>query len=541
MTQNTSLPKRISTFSLMMTGVTTIIGSGWLLSTQKIASMAGPASLLSWVLGAFIALLVGLFYIEIGSIYPSSGGIGYYSHITHGRFCGFLTSWINWLSIVAVPPIEAQAVIQYLSQLSPSFSHFYDLSSHNLTGTGILFAFVLMLLFMALNYWSIKLFLRFNNFFTILKVTIPILTIAALFYSGLHRENFGTTLQTFMPFGWNSIFASVVACGVVMSFNGFQSPLTFSEEIASPKRQLPIAVLGSIGFSLIIYVLLQIVFVGSLSPSALAQGWGQINFRSPYVQLLMIANFQLLVSAVYMGSVVSPGVCAVSFVASSARILFSLSRERHLPKSLSTLHPKYSSPWNGIVVSIIVGSIFLLFFKGWYSLVAVISVLHLFSYVPAPIVTIANRLKHGRSAPKSGHFSLPFAHVLAPALLFLLSVLIFSAGFPLTDEMAVLMIPGLAFYFYYEYKERRMRAFGLAFKGASWLIIYVIGISLITYLGNHTGNAIQTMPHSMAIMLLLVLSLVTYIYGAYFAYSPETYLTAGKINDTPDKAALLAD
>lgn len=528
MSNNSALHKRISTFSLTMTGVTTIIGSGWLLSTQKIAAMAGPASLLSWGLGAFIAMLVGFFYIEIGSAHPSAGGIGYYSHITHGRFCGFLTSWINWLSIVAVPPIEAQAVIQYMSQLSPSFTRFYDVTSHNLTGIGIIFAFGLMVLFMLLNYWSIKFFLRFNNFFTLLKVAIPILTIIALFSTGLHKENFGTTVQTFMPFGWGSIFASVVSCGVVMSFNGFQSPLTFSEEIASPKRQLPIAVLGSIAISLVVYLLLQIVFVGSISPSALANGWGEINFRSPYVQLLLLANFQLLVSAVYIGSVVSPGVCAVTFVASSGRIMLSLSREGHMPKFLSSLHSKYNTPWNAIIMNTLVGSIFLLCFKGWYSLVAVISVLHLFSYVPAPIVTIANRLKHGRSARNSGHFTLPFAHVLAPALLFLLSVLIFSAGWPLADEMALLIVPGLAFYFYYEYKEDRVGSFWEAFKGASWLVFYILGISLITYLANHTGASTQVIGHSTGIWLLLVLSIITYIYGAYFAYSRETYVRGSK-------------
>ncbi len=528
MSNNTALHKRISTFSLTMTGVTTIIGSGWLLSTQKIAAMAGPASLLSWVLGAFIAMLVGFFYIEIGSAHPSAGGIGYYSHITHGRFCGFLTSWINWLSIVAVPPIEAQAVIQYMSQLSPTFTRFYDVTSHNLTGIGIIFAFGLMILFMLLNYWSIKFFLRFNNFFTLLKVAIPILTIIALFSTGLHKENFGTTIQTFMPFGWGSVFASVVSCGVVMSFNGFQSPLTFSEEIASPKRQLPIAVLGSIAISLVVYLLLQIVFVGSISPSALAHGWESINFRSPYVQLLLLANFQLLVSAVYIGSVVSPGVCAVTFVASSGRIMLSLSREGHMPKFLSSLHSKYNTPWNAIIMNTVVGSIFLLCFKGWYSLVAVISVLHLFSYVPAPIVTIANRLKHGRSARDSGHFTLPFAHVLAPALLFLLSVLIFSAGWPLADEMALLIIPGLAFYFYYEYKEDRVGSFWEAFKGASWLVFYILGISVITYLANHTGASTQLIGHSAGIWLLLVLSIITYIYGAYFAYSRETYVRGSK-------------
>lgn len=538
MNKNISLPKGISTFSLTMTGVTTIIGSGWLLSTQKIASMAGPASLLSWGLGALIALMVGFFYIEIGSSHPSTGGIGYYSHITHGRFCGFLTSWINWLSIVAVPPIEAQAMVQYLSQLSPSFTRFYDLNSHNLTGAGIIFAFFLMLLFMMLNYWSIKLFLRFNNFFTLLKITIPILTIGALTYSGLHAQNFGSTFQEFMPFGWNSIFTSVVACGVVMSFNGFQSPLNFSEEIISPKRQLPIAVIGSIALSLIVYLLLQIVFVGSISPANLAQGWQHINFRSPYVELLMLANFQLLVSAVYIGSVVSPGVCAVTFVASSSRIMLSLSREGHMPKILGALHSKYRTPWNSVIASILIGSIFLLIFKGWYSLVAVISVLHLFSYVPAPIVTIANRMKHGSLGRKSGQFWLPCAHILAPLLLFLLSVLIFSAGWPLADEMAILIIPGLAFYFYYELKDRKHEPFMHAFRGASWLIIYIIGISIITYLGNNSYISAQVITYPTSLVLLFLLSLITYVYGAYFAYDRAAYVTprtviANELGDIP--------
>lgn len=525
MDKNISLPKGLSTFSLTMTGVTTIIGSGWLLSTQKIASMAGPASLLAWGLGAFIALLVGFFYIEIGSSHPSTGGIGYYSHITHGRFCGFLTSWINWLSIVAVPPIEAQAMVQYLSQLSPGFARFYDLSSHNLTSSGIIFAFVLMLLFMMLNYWSIKLFVRFNNFFTLLKIAIPILTIGALFYAGLHTENFGSNFQEFMPFGWGSVFTSVVACGVVMSFNGFQSPLNFSEEIASPKRQLPIAVIGSIVLSLIVYLLLQIVFVGSISPTSLAQGWHQINFRSPYVELLLLANFQLLVSAVYIGSVVSPGVCAVTFVASSARIMLSLSREGHMPKVLGVLHPKYRSPWNSVVANILIGSLFLLVFKGWYSLVAVVSVLHLFSYVPAPVVTIANRLKHGSLGRNSGQFWLPCAHVLAPLLLFLLSILIFSAGWPLADQMALLILPGLIFYCYYEFKDRKHEPFMHAFRGASWLIFYILGISLITYLGSNNNHMAQPISYTTSMVLLFVLSLITYVYGAYFAYDRETYIT----------------
>ena len=519
--QKVSFKKNISIFSLTMTGITAIIGSGWLLGTQKIAEIAGPAGLLSWAIGAFVALLVALFYIEIGSCFPSSGGIGYYSHRTHGRFCGFLTSWINWLSIVAVPPIEAQAIIQYLSQLSPSLQPLYQTSSHNLSSVGIMCALALMLLFMLINYWSVRFFIRFNNFFTIIKIIVPILTILALFMSGMHHENFGNSVQTFMPFGWKSVLVSVVACGVVMSFNGFQSPLTFSEEIKSPKRMLPIAVIGSIVFCFLVYLLLQYVFIGAIDPKLLAQvGWAGINYRSPYVELLMLANLQIMVTLIYINSAITPGACGTAFLASGSRIMFSLSKEHHLPQALSRLHPLYHNPRNAIIMCTLIGSIFLFVFKGWYQLVAVISVIHLFSYVPAPIITIANRLKHQGLLQARDQFMAPLAVLIAPILLFILSVLLFYAAWPLTGKILIFIIPGLFFYAYYELTFYKGKDFLEMLKGASWMWLYFIGLMLISYFGNNANTPGQNyLSTTTSLYLLAGLSLVIFVYGAYFAYT----------------------
>ncbi len=517
MEQTVNFKKNISTFSLTMTGVTAIIGSGWLLGTQKIAMLAGPASVISWVLGAFVALLVGLFYIEIGSAHPSAGGIGYYSHLTHGRFCGFLTSWINWLSIVAVPPIEAQSIAQYLSQLNPEFAHIYNVTTHNLTLPGLSFAILLMLIFMYINYWSVQFFIRFNNFFTVLKIIVPILTIICLTYNGLHSQNFGSNLHQFMPFGFKAVLTSIVTCGVVMSFNGFQSPLTFSEEIRSPKTQLPIAVITSILFALVIYILLQLVFIGSIDPTKLAQGWASINYRSPYVDLLIAANIQIMVTTVYIGSVISPGVCGAAFLASSSRVLYSLSHEKHLPAFLSKLHPEFNNPRNAIVLCTLVGFIFLVLFKGWFELVAVISVMHLFSYLPAPIITIAHRKKNPAILHAKHQFIVPFGKIFAPILLFILSVLLFYAKWPLTGEMLVLILPGLCFYFYYEYHTYHYKGFMKALKGASWLIYYIIGISLIAYAGDNPTLGQNFFNSTESVICLALLSLTTYIFGAFLA------------------------
>lgn len=89
--------------------------------------------------------------------------------------------------------------------------------------------------------------------------------------------------------------------------------------------------------------------------------------------------------------------------------------------------------------------------------------------------------------------------------------------------MAVLIIPGLAFYFYFELKYRQSSSFWHVFKGASWLIFYIIGISIITYLGNNSNHAVNTISTTTSMIWLAVLSLITYVYGAYFALDKQLY------------------
>ena len=522
-TNKVTFKKNISTFSLLMTGVTSIIGSGWLLGTQKIAENTGPAGVLSWIFGAGIVILVALFFLEIGTHYPSSGGIGFYSHITHGRFCGFITSWVNWLSIVAVPAIEAQGVVQYLSNLA-SLNLLYDPSTHFLTIYGLLCSAVLLGLFMLINFWSVQLFIKFNNFFTVLKIVIPLLTIGALVYNGLHVENLGfSPSHTFAPYGWSAIVGSVIGGGVIMSFNGFQSPLTFSEEIRSPQKQLSKAVIGSIVVALVIYLLLQITFEGSLTSKDLAQGWAHVNFRSPYIQLLMMANFHLMVLVVYFGAVISPAACGTTFLASSSRIMYSLANQNHLPAFIKRLHPKYQNPRNSIILCTLVGVCLIFLFQGWNDMVAVISILHVFSYVPAPIIALANRYDDKIKNQTSGdtnkpkqQFVLPFATFLAPLVLFILSTLLFFSEWIHDLEMFIFIIPGLFFFIYYDIKKAKKKDFKSNLIAASWLIVYLLCIVIINFLSDPTSQH-DLLNTSYSLILLAILSVATTYYGVKVA------------------------
>ncbi|MEN9391161.1 MAG: putative amino acid-proton symporter YbeC [Pseudomonadota bacterium] len=351
---NNNFKKNVTTFSLMMTGVTSIMGSGWLLATQKIAIVAGPAGVFTWLIGMLIACLIAVFSIKISTTHPSAGGIGYYSMLTHGRFSGFITQWVNWLSTLVVPAIEAQAILQYISSSNKELANLYSLQQHILTPVGIFFALILMLVFTAINYWGMKLFSRINNALTIIKVAIPIITILLLFFNGFNASNFGDSYQQFVPFGVKSIATAVISCGVIMSFNGFQNVLTFSEELEDPKRQLPFAMIGSIVFCFVLFLFLQIVFIGSLSPQNLMHGWHNVNLRSPYVDLLIAANLQVFSWVVMSTSVIGPATAGAAFMASGSRMVYKLSHSRFLPTYFGELDKKYSSPRKALILNFII-------------------------------------------------------------------------------------------------------------------------------------------------------------------------------------------
>lgn len=73
------MKRKMSLFSLIMLTLSAIIGSGWLFGAGMAAQIAGPASILSWILGAIVIGLIALNYIELGTMFPTSGGMSQYA------------------------------------------------------------------------------------------------------------------------------------------------------------------------------------------------------------------------------------------------------------------------------------------------------------------------------------------------------------------------------------------------------------------------------------------------------------------------------
>jgi amino acid transporter len=94
-----------------------------LFGAWKAARIAGPAAMVAWVIGALVMLAIALTYAELGAMFPESGGMVRYARYSHGALVGFVSAWANWIAIVSVIPIEAEASIQYMSTWPYSWAH----------------------------------------------------------------------------------------------------------------------------------------------------------------------------------------------------------------------------------------------------------------------------------------------------------------------------------------------------------------------------------------------------------------------------------
>ena len=81
--------RKINLSQLVLLGLGSLIGSGWLFGAWEASSIAGPAAIISWVLGFLVIGTIAYNYIEIGTMFPQSGGMSNYAQYTHGSLLGF--------------------------------------------------------------------------------------------------------------------------------------------------------------------------------------------------------------------------------------------------------------------------------------------------------------------------------------------------------------------------------------------------------------------------------------------------------------------
>ena len=505
----------VGPLALMFTGLGSIIGSGWLFGAWNAAKLAGPGAIWAWVLGAAIILSIALTYAELGAMFPESGGMVRYGHYSHGSLVGFIAGWSNWIAIVSVIPVEAEASVQYMSgwkwRWAQHLYHAIPGAHGELSHTGLGIAAALVVVYFLLNFWSVKVFARSNSLITLIKLIIPALTGIALIASGFHTENLSVGIDGGRYVGdFAAILTAVATAGIVFSFNGFQSPVNLAGEARNPGRSIPFAIIGAIGLATVVYVLLQVAYLGAVPPALLAQaGWHGINFSSPFAQLAVIVNLHWLAILLYADAFVSPSGTGMTYTASTARMIYGMERNGTLPKIFGHIDPKWGVPRPAMWLNLGVSFLFLFFFRGWDSLAAVISVATIISYLTGPVSVMTLR----RTAPEMHRpFRLRGLPIIAGIAFIMSAELLYWARWPLTGKIILLIVVALPIYIYYQYKSG-WHDFARQMKGAWWLVFYLITLAVVSRIGSAKFGGLDYIHYGWDLVVVAIIGLVFFLWG----------------------------
>lgn len=388
------LKKALNSKELVALGIGAIIGAGiFVLSGQAAAQYAGPAIVISFIISAVACALAGLCYAEFASMIPISGSAYTYAYASLGELAAWIIGWdlvleylfaastvaVGWSGYVVsfLKDVGIHLPIQYTvalgtkmvnipgegwKQVTEQLTHAMNLKHidiHSLpmvTGIINVPAMLIVALVTILLIRGVKESASFNNVMVVIKLLVIVLLII-IGFAFVKVANWHPfippNLGEFGKFGWSGILRGA---GVIFfAYIGFDAVSTAAAESKKPQRDMPMGILGSLGISTMLYILVALVLTGLVSytmlnvPDPIAVGVNamgeQMRWLRPIIKIAAIAGLSSVVLVLLMAQ---------------PRIFYSMAKDGLLPPLFEKVHPKYKTPYissmiTGVVAMIVCG------------------------------------------------------------------------------------------------------------------------------------------------------------------------------------------
>ncbi len=518
--------REVGLMALMFVSLGSIIGSGWLLGALTAAVSAGGASIVSWALAGVIIVLLALVHAELGAAYPLAGGTARWPRLTFGSLGGFTAGWVAWLQAVATGPIEVEAALSYLDHKWHGLIN--DVGALTTMGLGV--ATALMLLFTVINILGVRWLAESNTIAVLWKIAVPVLTVGVLIAVSFHAPNF-TAGGGFAPYGAHGVFAAL-PLGVMFALNGFEQATQISGEAHNPQRNVPRAVIGAVAVGTLLYLALEVAFIGALNPGNLVHGWvnpvGKGDF-GPYATLATGLGLGWLAVILYVDAFISPAGTGLIYVGTSARLGYALGHAGYIPRGVSRISNR-GVPYISIILAFIVGMICFLPFPSWQSLVQLSSSATVIMYAFAPITVLALRKADpNRTRP----YRVPAISVLAPLAFIAANEIIYWTSWIAVHKLMLIIAAGYVLFGISYALGRPIERPPLDSRSLIWILPWFSGLTVISYLGQYDGT--KLIPEWIDLGVVAVFSLLICALAVHLRLPTErvTATVAADQLDTP--------
>jgi len=352
MNENDNLKRNLGLFSITMLGIGATIGAGVFVLTGHAAGEAGPAVILAFALNGILAIVVSVNYMELSTAMPKAGGSFYWVSEIIGRKAGFLTGWIGWFARLTAAALYALG----FGSFTENFLHSMNLVK--IENLSVIISILAVLGFVLVNIRGSAETGKAEIVVTSAKIFILIIFVAfgIVFIQGSNEP-----LEPYHPFVPQGMLGIFLAMGLTfVAFEGFEVITNTAEEARNPRKNIPRAIFLTIMVSTVLYIAIAFVMVGAIkvpyneTMSSFFSELGEFGIVKTAQGIM--PNGELLLLIAGMASTAS-ALNAILF--SSSRIVFSMSRKRSFFPILGKIHPRFKTPYLGILASGIVVIVFL--------------------------------------------------------------------------------------------------------------------------------------------------------------------------------------
>ncbi|HEY0184490.1 MAG TPA: amino acid permease [Rhodopila sp.] len=357
------LSKTLGPLSITAMGIGAIIGAGiFVLTGTAAARYAGPAIMLSFVLGGIVCTFVGLCYAELAAMLPVSGSTYTYTYATLGELAAWIIGWdlileyamgaatvaVGWSGYITSLLRNAGIAIPPALTAAPG-SLITLPNGGTVTGIVNLPAALIIAALTTLLVLGTKESARLNNVMVAIKLFVVLAFIvfgARYVVTGNWHPFIPDNNGTFGGFGLSGILRGSAV--VFFAFIGFDAVSTSAQEARLPQRDMPIGILGSLTICTLLYIAVAAVLTG-LVP------YTQLNVADPIAKGVDVIGLTWFSVLIKIGALCGLTTVILVLLYGQSRIFYTIAHDGLLPGLFAHVHPRLQTPYlSQILIGVIV-------------------------------------------------------------------------------------------------------------------------------------------------------------------------------------------
>lgn len=431
--------KKIGLFGATCVVAGNMIGSGVFMLPASLAAVSSPGTtLVAWLVTGMGAIFMALSFARLGSKIPKTGGPYEFGKLAFGDFIGFLNAWLYWSATWISNAAIIIAIGSYASYLIPALNNGFN---------ALLFNSSILWIFTFLNIKGAKEAASFETVITVFKFLVFIFFII---FTAIHFDI--SNITPIMPQNKGISTLPLAAATTLWAFTGFESASVGAGTIKNPEKNISRSTILGLVITILFYVAISFVAMGAIPQDILSKSSSPMtDILAQFFGSKIVNIFNLAIVITILGTI-------AGWIMIAGHMSYAVAKDGLFPKVFAKLHPKYKTPYKGLIINGILTNILLILnsSKGMVSAYNFMILLATLSYLPVYATTSASDIILLFKCKGELTVSKFIKIAIIPLIGFIYACwAIYGSGAETVLYGFILMLAGVPFYIYMKLKNKK--------------------------------------------------------------------------------------